>query len=169
MKASCSSGIAALIVLTLASPALSAGIAPPDYSFIIVGGGNLVKNGNDGWSCLWNFKMTSGPSVGGTPPRAAGGTMPGGTAGVDTCTQMTVAPSTYSITSSTATGGTGVFHGLTFRRNGVNFCSTTNNVPFQYLNNGDSPSDVFFDSAAIGTNCIFAAALKTAADLNVVP
>jgi hypothetical protein len=154
--------------LALSSSAFAAGIAPPNSSFSLTGGGNLVKNGNNGWVCAWTFNGQTGLSVGGSPPRAAGGTMTGGTAS-GVCSVMTVAPSTFSITSSDANGGAGVFHGLNFKESGFTFCSTTGDVPFHFFNNGTGTSDVFFDSASIGFNCVFAADLKTVPDLNVVP
>lgn len=161
--------ICMVAALALSSRAFAAGLAPPNYTFMLVGGGNLVKNGNNGWACTWTFNTQTGPSVGGTPPRAAGGTMTGGTATGVNCSIMTVDPTTFSITSSDANGGAGVFHGLNFKQSGFTFCSTTIDVPFQYINNGAGPSDVFFNSASIGSNCVFAADLKTATDLNVVP
>jgi hypothetical protein len=165
MKKAFTMGMAAL---ALSSSAFAAGIAPPNYTFMVTGGGNLVKSGNNGWVCSWTFNMQTGPSVGGTPPRAAGGTMTGGTA-TGTCSVMTIAPSTFSITSSNANGGAGVFHGLDFKQSGWTFCSTTSDVPFQYINNGTAPSDVSFNSASIGRDCVFSAVLKIATDLNVVP
>jgi len=159
-------GAAALV---LSSSAFAVGISPPNYAFMLVGGGNLVKNGNNGWVCTWTFNTTTGASVGGTPPRATGGTMSGGTATGTNCSIMTVDPSTFSITSSDANGGAGVFHGLNFKQSGAIFCSTPSDVPFQYINNGTGPSEVYFNSASIGSNCVFAADLKTATDLNVVP
>jgi hypothetical protein len=154
--------------LALTGNAFSAGISPPSYSFMLTGAGNLVKNGNNGWNCTWTFNVQTGSSVGGTPPRAAGGTMSGGTASGVNCSVMTMDASTFSITSSDSNGGSGVFHGLTFRESGSTFCSTTSDVPFQYINNGAAPSEAFFNSASIGSGCVFVADLKTATDLNVV-
>lgn len=149
----------------------TAGIAPPGASFQLVGGGNLViGGGTNAWVCQWTFNMQTGASVGGTPPRATGGTLINGTANSagGGCTVMTVDPSTFSITSSDANGGAGVFHGLSFRQNGYDFCSYTGDVPFQYINNGTAASDVYFPTVYTGPNCTFTADLKTGADLNVV-
>jgi hypothetical protein len=162
--------IASATMLALPSIATAAvGIIPPNASFTLVGGGNLVRNGNNGWVCQWTLNMQTGASIGGTPPRAAGGNLVNGTA-TGTCSVMTVDPSTFSILNADANGGTGFFNGLTFRQSGTPFCSTSSQVPFNYVNNGGAPSSVQFPNlTAIGAGCTYTADLKTGADLNVAP
>ena len=162
-------GIGFVAGLFLSGPAFATGIAPPNYAFLINGPGNLIKNGGQAiWACSWNFKMQSGASIGGNPPQASGGTMTGGTApGGTNCSVMTIEPTTWSITSSNGTGGSGVFHGLSFLQSGSTFCSTYSDVPFTITNNGDAPSTFTFNYPTIG-QCTFAANMNTAADLNVV-
>jgi hypothetical protein len=158
------------LMLALASPSFAAGITPPEYSFSIYGPGNLIKNGGQAaWSCSWNFKMESGASTGGNPPRTSSGTMTGGTAPAPSqCSVMSISPTTWTIKSSTSTGGTGVFHGLRFKQGSTTFCYTFGEVPFEVQNNGDAPSIFRFSYPQIG-QCTFAAEMNTAADLNVVP
>jgi len=146
--------------------ASAAGIAPPDYNFLLTGNGNLI-NGGSSWACQWTFNVKSGPDAGGG--KAAGGTMSGGSATAGTgCSVMTMAASTWSITSSTATGGTGVFHGLSFYQSGIPYCSTTSDVAFTVTNNGAAPSTFVLNYPTIGT-CTMVASLNTASNLDVVP
>lgn len=161
---------AAVSLAIMSSPAqAAAGIAPPDTPFFLSGGGNLVKNGNNGWVCNWIFQLQTDPSAGGFPPRASGGTIAGGSATGTNCSVMSMDPTTFSITSSNSSGGSGVFHGLRFKQGTTTFCSTSGNVPFTYLNNGSNPSSVQFNNASIGSGCVYIADLKTGLDLNVVP
>jgi hypothetical protein len=171
MKKNTLKSLALGIALLWNNPAhATAGISPPATPFIGSGGGNIV-NGTEIWACQWNWTMQSGPSIGGSPARATGGTMSSGVGTINpNCSWLTVDASTFSITSSSATGGNGVFHGLRIRKNGVIYCTTTSNVPFQYLNNinGTTDSGFFFNSVTVG-QCNWNALLKTAPDLNVVP
>lgn len=171
MKMALTACLGAGLMLALASPSFAAsGISPPNYDFSIYGPGNLIKNGGQAsWACAWNFKMESGSSSGGNPPRASSGTMTGGTAPAPSaCSVMSIEPTTWSITSSSSSGGSGVFHGLRFKQGNTTFCSTSGNVPFTVTNNGDAPSVFTFNYPTIG-QCTFAAEMNTAADLNVVP
>jgi len=67
----------------------------PGYTFMLTGGGNLVKNGNNGWVCTLTFIQRRARQSGGVPPRPAGGTMSGGTATGTNCSVMTIDPSTF--------------------------------------------------------------------------
>ena len=61
-------GLAAALVLS--GSAFAARVAPADYQFILKGGGNLNQPSNI-WPCGWTFQMKTGPSIGGTLPRAS--------------------------------------------------------------------------------------------------
>lgn len=155
-------GLAAAIALSGA--AFAADVAPPDYQFIIKGGGNLSQPNNI-WPCGWTFQMKTGPSIGGTPPRASGGVMTGGVGDTNNnCSGFTVAPTTWAFTSAT----TGVFHGLNFRNPNFSFyCSTAADVPFAIQKSGNTITSFFFNSVNFGGNCYYNANLNTGAALTV--
>lgn len=160
-------GLAFGLSLLAATAASAAGISPPNYPFKLTGGGNLV-NGGSFWSCQWSLDMQTGTSIGGSPARASGGSLQGGTGTTNAnCNQLTISASTFTITSATGTGGTGYVSTLIFLYNGGMYCYGSN-VPFTYTNNPNGTSTWFFNSATVGS-CNFNANLQVVAKASVVP
>jgi hypothetical protein len=157
-------GLGVAGAIALSGSAFASDVAPPNYPFIIKGGGNLSQPSNI-WPCGWTFQMKTGPSIGGSPPRASGGVMTGGVGDTNAnCSGFTVAPTTWSFTSAT----TGVFHGLDFSNPSYFFyCSTTADVPFTLLKSGNTITSFYFNFVSFGTNCNFNANLTTGAALTV--
>ena len=154
------------------------GVTPTDTPFIAQGGVVVVKNGPqaDIWVCTMALFMTTGPSIGGTPARASGGQVLSGamTAGANCPTSLQILPNgpvSYDITSANATDGTGVLHGFTVNENGATWCTTTDDVPFQWRNQTTGPSVIAFPTSTIGGggNCKLTGNLSTGPDINVVP
>lgn len=148
-------GLAAALVLS--GSAFAASIAPPNYQFIIKGGGNLNQPSII-WPCGWTFQMQTTSSTGGTMSGGVGDTNPG-------CDGFTAAPTTWSITSAT----TGVFHGLNIQRPSSGFyCSTPADVPFTIMKSGNTVTSFYFNYVNFG-GCNYNANLNTGAALTVTP
>ncbi len=157
-------GLAAALVMS--GSAFAASIAPPNYQFVVRGGGNLNKSPNIIWPCGWTFQMQTGTSIGGSPPQASGGSMTGGVGDTNNnCNQFVVQPTTWSVTSATA----GVFHGLDFRLNGTSFCSTTADVPFTIMKSGNNVTSFYFNFVNFGSGCNYNANLTAGAALTSAP
>lgn len=164
---------AALCAVSIAgiAPAQAAdGIAPPNQPFVLTGEVAVVKNQNNGYICQSRISGSTGPSVGGTPPRVEGRNIFSfvGTTNFGTCAPLTLEPTTFRITNATSNGGEGVFEGMDWRQNGQIFCRTFGDVRFQFLNASDSSSRLFIQTEPIGGNCTITATLDTAPNADLV-
>lgn len=176
MKPTLLSSLAALAVLCISSVSFAAaGIAPPSTSFTGSGAFHLQRTVFGGptevWVCTLNLNMQTGSSAGGSPPRASGGTVSGGTMTGINCGQLTVGATTFDIDNpgSSSAGGNGGFRGITFYKNGAYYCGTSAYIPFQIVNNGASPSNLFVPSVAVNSDCQTNFNLTTSPDVNIVP
>lgn len=161
--------IGTLSAAGIAAPALAQHVTPANTQFQGIGAAKLTK-GPTVLNCTLTLNARTGADLGGAHANhAAGGTISGGTnAGPGNCPLLTVDASTFSITSSTATGGGGNINGLVVRLSGTPICSTTASLPFTVVNNGASASTIKFNSA-IAPDCHVVADLNTTPDINVVP
>ena len=75
-----------------------------------------------------------------------------------------LSPPCTAVTSAT----TGVFHGLTISGGGLS-CSTSSDVPFTIMKNGNTATSFFFNSVNFGSGCNYNANLNTGAALTVTP
>ena len=147
-------GLAAALVLS--GSAFAASIAPPSYPFTLKGGGNVVQGSNI-WACGWTLQAQTTSS--------SGGSISGGVGDTNTnCNQLSVGATTFAVTSAT----TGVFHGLTISGGGLS-CSTSSDVPFTIMKNGNAATSFFFNSVNFGSGCNYNANLNTGAALTVTP
>ena len=139
--------------LTLPGTASAATVSPTSYQFALKGSGNLVQ-GSSIWACGWTLQAQSTSS--------SGGSMSGGVGDTNTnCNQLSVAATTWSVTSAT----TGVFNGLTITGGGI-YCSTSASVPFTIMKSGNRVTSFFFNSVNFA-GCNYNANLSTVAALNV--
>jgi hypothetical protein len=157
MKMALTACLGAGLMLALASPTFAASVSPTSYPFTLKGGGNLNKSPNIIWACGWTLQGTTTSSSGGTISGGVGDTNPN-------CGQLSVASTTWSVTSATS----GVFHGLRITGGGL-VCSTSANVPFTILKSGNNVTSFFFDSVSFGSGCYYNANLNTGAALTVTP
>lgn len=144
--------VAALLALPCAASA--ADVAPTSYPFTLKGGGNVVQ-GSTIWACGRTLQAQTTSSVGGSISGGVGDTNPN-------CGQLSVRPSTWSITSAT----TGVFQSLTISGGRVSCFGV--NVPFTIRKTGNNVTSFFFNSVTVGS-CNFNADLRTGAALTVSP
>lgn len=160
--------IGTLSAAGMAVPALAQHVTPANTMFQAVGPAQLTK-GATILNCTLTLNAKTGADLGGAHANhAAGGTINSGTnTGPGNCPLLTVDASTFNITSSTATGGSGVVNGLTVRLSGTPICSTTSALPFTVVNNGTAASTIKFNSA-IAPDCNVVADLNTTPDINVV-
>ena len=171
------SAIVASMGLPIASASAAPGITPvglpsTNTPFIASGGATIVKGGSDIWNCTVALYMNLDASMGGTPPRAAGGQVTGGASYAGSnCSALSVLPDGpvgYSITSANSTGGAGVVHGFTILKNGAQWCTSGADVPFTFLNETTGPSLIKFQTAPIGSTCTLSGNFSTGPDMNVV-
>lgn len=148
-------------------------VGPPSTPFTAVGPAQLT-NPPLVLNCTFTLNGNTGPALP-TPPLpagAAGGTITGGTnTGPGLCPAVTVDAATFTVTSATATGGTGNVNGLVVRLAGTPVCTATGPVSFTFANNGAAPSTIGFSGPIPGTTCsvITNLTITSSPDINAFP
>lgn len=137
--------IAALAATSMAAPAVAQTVTPANSTLTAVGPATLTK-GATVLNCTLTLNGMTGPDIGGN--RATGGTISGGTnTGGAGCSVLTVdGGATFTITSGSASGGTGNLNNLTVRLNGSPVCVDAGPLPFTITNTGATTSTISFNS-----------------------
>lgn len=162
------SAAALLFSVIWSSSANAQTLSPPNAYFSATGSMNLTKNENGGqsvWPCALNFNgQVTGPntisiSAWSTPNF--------------NCPRLSFQPSTITITSKTADGGTGYIQELTVRLLNdsggvVNYVYCRQfYAPIRFINNGASQTSIQIDLKDNTFGCNLLADMKTCPDVNV--
>lgn len=150
-------GITMLVGSAMSTPAMSQSFSPAN-AYVYAQGELTFNIGGPG-----NVKCVAVSLDGPTGPSGGSFQMVGGIGAP--CPAINVARTNYTITSVTATGGTGTAY-ATILFNGTVACSGP--LAFTWINNGSNPSTIKF-ATNVGS-CSINGSLKTVGtDVNIVP